>query len=56
MQTHKPATATKPEPGRALYDKQRSNGRTLALDGKAWRTLRAAVCAGGLCECCMRRE
>ena len=28
---------------RTLKDKQQSNGRTLALDGKAWRTLRAAV-------------
>ena len=28
---------------RTLKDKQQANGRTLALDGKAWRTLRAAV-------------
>ena len=28
---------------RTLSDKRKSNGRTLALDGKAWRTLRAAV-------------
>lgn len=28
---------------RTLKDKRNDNGRTLALDGKAWRTLRAAV-------------
>ena len=28
---------------RTLRDKQEANQRTLALDGKAWRTLRAAV-------------
>ena len=28
---------------RTLSDKRNDNGRTLALDGKAWRTLRAAV-------------
>lgn len=56
MQTHKPATATKPKT-RTLYDKQRSNGRTLALDGKAWRTLRAAVLREQpLCEHCMDND
>lgn len=45
---------------RTLKDKQQSNGRTLALDGKAWRTLRAAVlretplCA--LCRTAMASE
>lgn len=31
---------------RSLKDKQRDNGRTLALDGAAWRKLRAYVLAG----------
>ena len=45
---------------RTLSDKRNDNGRTLALDGKAWRTLRAAVlrehplCA--LCRTAMASE
>ena len=34
---------------RTLKDKQQSNGRTLALDGAAWRKLRASVLAGEPC-------
>ena len=42
---------------RTLKDKQEANGRTLALDGKAWRTLRAAVLREQpLCEHCMRGD
>lgn len=38
---------------RTLKDKQQANGRTLALDGKAWRDLRAYVLAGEpLCRHC----
>lgn len=35
--------------GRSLKDKQASNGRTLALNGKAWRVLRESVLAGEPC-------
>lgn len=39
---------------RTLKEKQQSNGRTLALNGTAWRTLRAAVLREHpLCECCL---
>jgi len=56
MIQHKPQTTAKPLK-RTLYDKRQSNGRTLALDGKAWRTLRAAVLSEQpLCECCMRED
>ena len=34
---------------RTLKDKQQSNGRTLALNGAAWRKLRAYVLAGEPC-------
>lgn len=34
---------------RTLRDKQEANGRTLALDGKDWRTLRAYVLSGEPC-------
>ena len=34
---------------RTLKDKQDANGRTLALDGKDWRTLRAYVLSGEPC-------
>ena len=38
---------------RTLKEKQQANGRTLALDGKAWRTLRAAVLRESpLCALC----
>ena len=38
---------------RTLKDKQQSNGRTLALDSKAWRDLRAYVLSGEpLCRHC----
>ena len=38
---------------RTLKDKQRANGRTLALDSKAWRDLRAYVLSGEpLCRHC----
>lgn len=41
---------------RTLKDKQLSNGRTLALNGAAWRKLRALVLAEQpLCQDCMRR-
>ena len=41
---------------RTLKDKQRDNGRTLALDGKDWRTLRAYVLSGDpLCRHCTSR-
>lgn len=37
---------------RTLADKRRTNGRTLALDGAAWRKLRASVLrAQPLCRC-----
>ena len=35
--------------GRTLKDKQASNGRTLALNGKAWRVLREHVLASEPC-------
>ena len=41
---------------RSLKDKQQANGRTLALDGAAWRKLRASVLADSpLCEHCSKR-
>jgi hypothetical protein len=41
---------------RTLKDKQEANGRTLALDGKDWRTLRAYVLSGEpLCRHCTSR-
>jgi 5-methylcytosine-specific restriction protein A len=41
---------------RSLKDKQQANGRTLALDGAAWRKLRAAVLSSEpLCEHCSKR-
>lgn len=41
---------------RTLRDKQEANGRTLALDGAAWRKLRAFVLAGEpLCRHCTAR-
>ena len=41
---------------RTLKDKQESNGRILALDGAAWRKLRAHVLAGEpLCRHCTAR-
>ena len=56
MIQHKPQTTAKPLK-RTLYDKQLSNGRTLALDGAAWRTLRAAVLREQpLCEHCMDND
>ena len=39
---------------RTLKDKQASNGRTLALNGKAWRVLRKSVMAGE--PCCRQSE
>ena len=43
-------------PRRTLKDKQESNGRTLALDGAAWRKLRAHVLAAEpLCRHCTAR-
>lgn len=44
-QKRKPA----PFQARTLKDKQASNGRTLALNGKAWRVLRKSVLAGEPC-------
>lgn len=45
-----------PWKARTLKDKQASNGRTLALDGKDWRTLRAYVLGGEpLCRHCTSR-
>ncbi len=42
-----------PRKQRTLKDKQRDNGRTLALNGAAWRKLRAHVLAGEpLCRHC----
>lgn len=56
MQTHKPPTNANATP-RTLYDKQLSNGRTLALNGKAWLTLRAVVLREQpLCDICMRED
>ena len=41
---------------RTLKDKREANGRTLALDGAAWRKLRASVLRGApLCEHCNKR-
>lgn len=41
---------------RTLKQKQEANGRTLALDGKEWRTLRAYVLSGEpLCRHCISR-
>ena len=41
---------------RTLKDKQQANGRTLALDGAAWRKLRASVLSSEpLCEHCSKR-
>jgi len=41
---------------RTLKDKQRSNGRTLALDGAAWRSLRSMVLRDiPTCEHCAKR-
>ena len=41
---------------RSLKDKQQANGRTLALDGAAWRKLRASVLRGEpLCRHCQSR-
>ena len=41
---------------RTLKDKQQANGRTLALDGAAWRKLRASVLRGEpLCRHCQAR-
>lgn len=41
---------------KTLKEKQRDNGRTLALDGKDWRTLRAYVLSGEpLCRHCINR-
>lgn len=42
---------------RTLADKRKSNGRTLALDGAAWRKLRASVLREQpLCEHCLRND
>lgn len=42
---------------RTLKDKQQSNGRTLALDGAAWKKLRAYVLSGEpLCRHCTARN
>ena len=55
MKQHRPTLAIKPE-GRSLRDKQLSNGRLLALDGAAWRKLRAMVLSEQpLCEMCERQ-
>lgn len=41
---------------KTLKEKQQANGRTLALDGAAWRKLRALVLSDKpLCEHCERR-
>lgn len=41
---------------RTLKDKQQDNGRTLALDGAAWRKLRAYVLAGEpMCRHCTQQ-
>ena len=41
---------------RTLKDKREANGRTLALDGAAWRKLRASVLRGEpLCRHCQAR-
>lgn len=41
---------------RSLKDKQKANGRTLALDGAAWRKLRSLVLSEvPLCENCNAR-
>ena len=41
---------------RSLKDKREANGRTLALDGAAWRKLRASVLRGEpLCRHCQAR-
>ena len=56
MRTHQPLTTAK-QPKRTLYDKQQANGRTLALNGRAWATLRECVLREQpLCECCMRDD
>ena len=55
MTPHKPATTAKPK--RTLYDKQKANGRTLALNGKAWQMLRHSVLSEQpLCESCLRED
>lgn len=51
IKRHKPAVLF--QAPRSLKDKQESNGRTLALNGTAWRTLRALVLSDQpLCEHC----
>lgn len=44
IRQHRPTPGT-PTKQLTLKDKQRANGRTLALDGAAWRKLRAVVLA-----------
>ena len=52
MIQHKAPTTAKPS--RSLYDKQQANGRTLALNGRAWATLRECVLnEQPLCEHCL---
>jgi 5-methylcytosine-specific restriction protein A len=54
MRTHRPLAVSKQ--GKTLREKQQANGRTLALNGKAWRTLRALVLSQQpLCEDCRER-
>ena len=55
MKQHRPTLSLKPE-GRTLRQKQQSNGRLLALDGAAWRKLRAVVLSEQpLCEYCAKQ-
>ncbi len=55
MRPHRPASTKSTY--RSLRDKQESNGRTLALDGNAWRNLRRSVLREQpLCEMCLRVE
>ena len=52
---HRPLLTLKSQ-ARTLKDKQESNGRTLALNGAAWRKLRAYVLRGEpLCRHCTAR-
>ena len=55
MRPHRPASTKSTY--RSLRDKQEANGRTLALDGNAWRNLRRSVLREQpLCEMCLRVE
>ena len=55
LQELKPRIQTLSDYKRTLKQKQQANGRTLALNGKAWRALRASVLSEQpLCPVCQR--